>query len=54
MLIGLAAYEVAMQLSFITPAMRFIALLAFLGGVFGYSAQKVAKSIEYKPWVPKP
>jgi hypothetical protein len=54
MLIGFAAHELSKQLDFITPVMRFVAFLAFLGGVFGYSSQKVVKSIEYKQWVPRP
>ncbi len=53
MLLGVAVYEASKQLHFITPATRFVAFLAFLGGVFGFSAQKVSKAIEYKPWVPK-
>ncbi len=54
MLIGLAAYEGSKQVNFITPPMRFVAFLAFLGGVLGYSSQRVIKSIKYKPWVQKP
>jgi multisubunit Na+/H+ antiporter MnhG subunit len=54
MLVGVAGYEVSKQLLFITPGVRFVAFLALLGGIFGYSAQRVAKAIEYKPWAPKP
>lgn len=53
MLLGLAGYEASRQLLSISPAVRLVAFLAFLGGVFGYSAQRVIKAIEYKPWLPK-
>ena len=53
MLLGLACYEASKQLPSITPPVRLVAFLAFLGGVFGYSAQRVIKAIEYKLWLPK-
>jgi hypothetical protein len=54
MLLGVAAYEASKQLSALSPGARFAALLAFLGGVVGYSANRVVNAIEYKLWQPRP
>lgn len=52
-LLGLATYEASKQLAVIPQPVRFIAFLGFLGGVFGYSANRVIAAIEYKPWLPR-
>jgi hypothetical protein len=52
--LGLAAYEASKQLPAIPHAIRLIVFLSFLGAVFGYSANRVLKAIEYKLWQPGP
>ena len=52
-LLGVAGFEALGRLSTITPAVRLILFYGYLGGVFGYSAQRVLKSMEYRPWSPK-
>ena len=53
-LLGFAAFKVSEQLPAATPLIRFFGLLALLGAVFGFSAQRVTAALEFRLWVPKP
>ena len=54
LLVGFAAYEASEHLPAVSPSVRLIAFFAFMGGVFGFTGQRVIKAIEFRPWVPKP
>jgi hypothetical protein len=54
MLLGFAIYEASRQVPAIPDPARLLAFLAFLSAVLGYSGRRVVKSIEFKPWLPKP
>jgi uncharacterized protein (DUF983 family) len=54
LLVGFAVCEMSKHLPSITPKMRLVAFLALMGGVLSFSAQRIFKAIEFKPWVQKP
>ncbi len=54
MLLGLATYEASEHLRVLPPPVRLPLFVAFLGGVFGYSANRVLKALAYEPWQQRP
>jgi len=54
MLLSLAAFEFLEQITALPEALRVVFLFAFLGGTFGFFANRVLKSIEFRVWQPRP
>jgi RsiW-degrading membrane proteinase PrsW (M82 family) len=53
MLLSLAAFEFLEQITALPEALRVVFLFAFLGGTFGFFANRVLNSIEFRVWPPR-